>query len=203
MISGLLSITDIPCVFLETCRCPKYLRANWWVFPPYTNISNPASPSGIFFIVTRQVLDEMCGICRNGHGHTEFCYEEGCAKKRRRRSTGNSYQKNSLQAVSTNIGDDVELSFPIQGNKYITTYAGVFPYISVVDAPGSAYFTVKSVPSTAEVVVNAAIACLPMVLLMTLLAWIAGIVIWILVSCRIGIWRHGSAKLPFLLMFGS
>ena len=150
-------------------------------------------------MVTNQVLDKMCGICTNGHGHTEFCYDEDCDKKRRRRSTSNGYQKNSLQATSTNVGDDVEISFPIQGNKYITTYAGVFPYISVVDAPGSAYFTVKNVPSTAEVVVNAAIACLPMVLLMTLFAWTAGIVIWILVSCHVAMLNFESVlALPAL-----
>ena len=133
-------------------------------------------------MVAKQVLDEMCGNCVNGHGESEFCYEDDCDKKRRRRSTGNSYQKNSLQGVATNIDENVEVSFPVQGNRFMTTYAGVFPYISVVDAPGSAYFTVKNVPSTAEVVVNASIACLPMVLLMTMFAWMAGIVIWVLVS---------------------
>ena len=133
-------------------------------------------------MVANEVIDEMCGTCTNGHGRTEFCYEEGCDKKRRRRSTSNSYQRNSLQAVSVNVGDSCEVSFPVQGNRYVTTYAGVFPYISVVDAPGSAYFTVKNVPSTAEVVVNASLACLPLVLLMIFFAWIAGIIIWVLVS---------------------
>jgi hypothetical protein len=89
-----------------------------------------------------------------------------------------------LQSVSDGIGGNVEVSFPVQGNRFMTTYAGVFPYISVVDAPGSAYFTVKNVPSTAEVVVQASLACLPMVGLMTMFAWIAGIIIWILVSER-------------------
>ena len=133
-------------------------------------------------MVARQILDHMCDTCVNGHGKTEFCYEEGCDKKRRRRSTSNSYKKNSLQSVSSGIGKNCEVSFPVQGNRYITTYGGVFPYISVVDAPGSAYFTVKNVPSTAEVVVQASLACLPMVLLMCFFAWIAGILIWILVS---------------------
>ncbi|XP_028403035.1 uncharacterized protein LOC114525803 isoform X3 [Dendronephthya gigantea] len=165
----------------ETCRCPKYLRSNWWVLPPYTNMSNTNSPGGIFFLVTRNVLDDMCGVCENGHGKTEFCYEEGCDKKRRkRRSSGNNYQKNSLQSVLTNIGGNVEVSFPVQGNRFMTTYGGVFPYISVVDAPGSAYFTVKNVPSTATVVVQAAVACMPLVMLMIFFAWIAGIIIWIL-----------------------
>ncbi|XP_028417432.1 uncharacterized protein LOC114541817 [Dendronephthya gigantea] len=165
----------------ETCRCPKYLRSNWWVLPPYTNMSNPDSPGGIFFMVAKQVLDDMCGVCENGHGKTEFCYEEGCDKKRRRRrSSGNSYQKNSLQSVSTDIGGNAEVSFPVQGNRFMTTYGGVFPYISVVDAPGAAYFTVKNVPSTATVVVQAAVACMPLVMLMIFFAWIAGIIIWIL-----------------------
>ena len=169
-------------LILETCRCPKYIRANWWVLPPYTNTSNPVSPGGIFFMVARQIMDDLCGTCLNGHGQTEFCYEEGCGKKRRRRSTNHGYQKNSLQDVTMNIEENVEVSFPVQGNMYMMTYAGIFPYISVVNAPGSAYFTVKNVPSTSEVVVNGAIACLPIVLLMTILAWIAGIVIWLLVS---------------------
>ena len=151
-------------------------------------------------MVTRQVLDEMCGVCINGHGQTEFCYEEGCDKKRKRRSTSNNYQKNSLQDVSTSIGGDIEISFPVQGNKYMTTYGGVFPYISVVDAPGAAYFTVKNVPSTAEVVVNAAIACLPMVLLMTMFAWLAGIVIWLLVGANFPVTTiHNAERFSFNL----
>ena len=124
----------------------------------------------------------MCGTCLNGHGRTEFCYEEGCDKTRRRRSIGNNYKKNSLQDVASSIDEKVEVSFPVQGNRYMTTYGGVFPYISVVDAPGAAYFTVKNVPSTAEVVVNASLACLPLVVLMAMFAWIAGIIIWVLVS---------------------
>ena len=166
----------------ETCRCPKHLRSNWWVLPPYTNTSDSESPGGIFFMVAQQVLDQMCGTCSNGHGNTEFCYEEGCDKRRRRRSSSNNYQKNGLQSVLTAVGQNAEISFPVQGNKFMTTYAGVFPYISVVDAPGSAYFTVKNVPSTAEVVVQASLACLPMVALMTCFAWIAGIIMWTLVS---------------------
>ena len=81
----------------------------------------------------------------------------------------------------------------------MTTYAGVFPYISVIDAPGSAYFTVKNVPSTAEVVVNASIGCMPMVLLMSLFAWVAGIIIWILVRNRVSVRQNNISCLCLCL----
>ena len=142
---------------------------------------NPSDPGGIFFLITNKVLDHVCGTCENGHGRSTFCYTEDCDKRRRRRSTENKFQKNSLQDLVSNINEKYEISFPVQGNRYMTTYAGVFPYISVVDAPGSAYFTVKNVPSTGEVVVNASLACMPMVVLMSMFAWLAGIIIWILV----------------------
>ena len=77
----------------------------------------------------------------------------------------------------------------------MTTYAGVFPYISVIDAPGSAYFTVKNVPSMSEVVVNASIGCMPMVLLMSLFAWVAGIIIWILVRNRVSVRQNNISCL--------
>ena len=81
----------------------------------------------------------------------------------------------------------------------MTTYGGVFPYISVIDAPGSAYFTVKNVPSTAEVVVNASIGCMPMVLLMSLFAWVAGIIIWILVRNRVSVRQNNISCLCLCL----
>ena len=81
----------------------------------------------------------------------------------------------------------------------MTTYGGVFPYISVIDAPGSAYFTVKNVPSMSEVVVNASIGCMPMVLLMSLFAWVAGIIIWILVRNRVSVRQNNISCLCLCL----
>ena len=95
------------------------MRTNWWTLPPYTNVSNPSSPGGIFFLITRKIIDDMCGVCENGHGRTEFCYTDGCDKRRRRRSTNNKYQKNSLQSVVTNINEKYEISFPVQGNRLV------------------------------------------------------------------------------------
>lgn len=126
---------------------------------------------------------DMCGTCENGHGRTKACYRPDCAKhSSRRRRSEDSYQQNSFQEVLNNIKIDTDISFPIQGNKYMTHYGGVFPYISVVETSGSVFFTVKKIPSTSHVLVRAAISSIPLLLFIFLLSIMAGIIIWVLVG---------------------
>ena len=154
---------------------------NWWSIPPYTD-GNELDSGGIFSHAVKLMLD-MCGECPNGHGRTKSCYKPGCDEHiSRRRRAVETYQQNSLQEVLNNIRDDVDISFPIQGNKYMTHYGGKFPYISVVETSGSVYFTVKNIPSTSHVFVNAAFYSIPLLMLITILSILAGIIIWALVS---------------------
>ena len=170
------------CDFLaETCKCPEYLKVNWWKIPPYTN-ENALNPGGIFSHAVKMML-EMCGTCPNGHGKTKACYSPGCDQQSsRRRRAVDTFQQEGLQQVIDNINDDVDISFPIQGNKYLTHYGGEFSYISIVETSGSAYFTVRKTPSTSHVVLSAAFYSIPMLLLFFLLSVLAGFIIWILVS---------------------
>lgn len=154
---------------------------NWWGIPPYT-YGNALDPGGIFSRAVEMMLD-MCGTCKNGHGRTKACYHPGCDQQSsRRRRAVDTYQQETFQQVLNNIKDNVDISFPIQGNKYTTHYGGVFPYISVVETSGSMYFTVKNIPSTAHVLVNAAFDTIPLLILITLLSGLAGIIIWALVG---------------------
>ena len=154
---------------------------NWWNIPPYTN-GDELKPGGIFSLPVEMML-EMCGVCSNGHGKTKACYRPGCDQHTsRRRREVETLEKDSFQEVLNNINNDVDISFPIQGNKYMTHYGGVFPYISVVETPGSVYFTVKNIPSTAHVLLNASVYSIPLLLLVFILSLLAGIVIWVLVS---------------------
>lgn len=167
---------------LETCKCPEYLKVNWWRIPPYTD-GNALDPGGIFSR-TVDMLVEMCGTCPMGHKKTKPCYEPSCDKRssHRFRRSSDTYQQGSFQEVLNNINKDVDISFPIQGNKYMTHFGGVYPYISVVESSGSAYYTVKKIPRTSHVLIKAAINSLPLLLLITLLSVLAGIIIWCLVG---------------------
>ena len=168
--------------FSGTCKCPEYLKVNWWKIPPYTNGNELKGPGGIFSRAVEMML-EMCGTCPLGHGKTKACYSPGCGQQSsRRRRAVDTFQQESFQQVLDNIKDDVDISFPIQGNKYLTHYGGIFPYISVVETSGSAYFTVKKIPSTSHVILKATFYSIPMLLLFFLLSVLAGFVIWILVS---------------------
>jgi hypothetical protein len=154
---------------------------NWWNIPPYTD--NNALEIGGIFPRTVQMLLDMCGTCPNGHGRTKACYRPGCDQQSsRRRRAVDRYQQDSFQQVLNNIKDDVDISFPIQGNKYMTQYGGTYPYISVVETPGSVYVTVQKTPSTAYVLVAAAFNTTPLLLLIAVLSILAGIIIWVLVS---------------------
>lgn len=157
------------------------MKANWWTIPPYTNQSN-AGQGGIFFDVVTTMINSMCGTCKNGHGKTELCYSSNCNQGSRRRREVNTNEKTSFAGVLQNINSEVDISFPIQGNKYMTTYGGTYSYISIVETPGSCFFTVKVVPSTSEIFVNSAIKSIPFGIMIGLLSAAAGIVIWALVS---------------------
>lgn len=125
----------------------------------------------------------MCGDCKNGHGKSKPCYRPGCNQpSSRRRRAIDSYHQESFQNFLNNINDDVDVSFPVQGNKYLTHHGGIQPYVSVVESTGSVYFTVKKTPSTAHVIVNAAVESIPLLLFILLLSILAGMIIWILVS---------------------
>ena len=154
---------------------------NWWNIPPYTD-GNELDPGGIFSHTVNMLLD-MCGTCPNGHGKTKPCYSPSCDQhSSRRRRAVDTYEQGSLQEALNNINDDVDISFPIQGNKYMTHYGGVYPYISVVETSGAVYFTVKIIPSTSHVIIKSAVYAIPLLMFITLLSVLAGIIIWLLVS---------------------
>ena len=137
----------------------------------------------------------MCGICSNGHGKTELCYRPVCDQGKRIRRDVITNEQSSFQDVVNNINHEVDISFPIQGNQFRTTYGGIFPYVSVVETPGSAFFTVKVAPSTSEILIQLAIFCIPLFLLITMLSLTTGIIIWVLVR------NHSMFTYYFILHF--
>lgn len=78
------------------------------------------------------------------------------------------------------IDDVTQISFPLYGNKDIDVYKGVHRYVHLVDSPGIAFITVKERPE--QVTVDAVVQCFPLIGLAMSIAFIAGVVIWILVG---------------------
>jgi hypothetical protein len=116
-----------------------------------------------------------CGECTNGHGKTTIVTTEN--------GQGGQAFKAGISDVLNDIDDIPEISFPVYGNKYMTKYMGSFRYFHLVDSPGIAFITMSdSLPS---IVLYAVLDCLPLFLIASCLAFVAGCVIWTLVSINV------------------
>jgi hypothetical protein len=159
----------------ETCRCPKILHTNYWKYPPYARKRSSGSIRGLFPDIVFKMTEWACGECTNGHGKTSINTMEN--------GHGKPSFKSGLLEVLSDINDIPEISFPIHGNKYMTTFMGSYRYVHLIDSPGIAFITVAEPPdSTSLVVMQSIFDCLPLLLVAGCLAFMAGFIIWVLVS---------------------
>ena len=162
----------------ETCRCPKVLYSNYWSMPPYLALNEKNNKlEGIFSEIVTDMIHAACGICP-GHretGHTKIDIVSNGKQK--------SSAKRKVSEVLKDIGDVPQISFPIYGNKYITRYIADYAYINLVESPGVAFIATSRPPGSAAMnIINAAIKCVPMIVLSACMAYISGFLIWTLVS---------------------
>ena len=97
--------------------------------------------------------------------------------------------KNALSAkedvleVLKDIDDVPEISFPIYGNKYITKYLGDYAYINIVESPGVAFLAASRPPGGAAMnMIRAVLQTVPLIVLSACMAFMAGLIVWFLVS---------------------
>ena len=158
----------------ETCRCPPVLYTNWWVHPPYLNKTNFGEPMGIFPPIVKSMATWACGDCVNGHGKTVINFSSD------RKS--NKAEKSNNFEVLRDIDEEV-LSFPLYGGQYVSTYLGIYTYIPLVISPGVAFITVDDNPADIPLyILKAVLDCFPFVVLTVMMAYLAGIIVWNLVS---------------------
>ena len=119
------------------------------------------------------MLTWACGVCINGHGDTVLNMTSN--------GRGLTSLKDSVVGVIEDIDDVPQVSFPIYGNKDIKKYKGSHQYVHVVDSPGIAFITVRE-PHGPFAVSNVVISCLPLIGLAMCMTYIAGFVMWLLVS---------------------
>lgn len=93
-----------------------------------------------------------------------------------------AHQQNENE-VAELIDDKNDLSFPVYGWKWQVTYAERFRYIPLVESPGFAFLLREPDTDTPlKAVLKSTFATWPYILITVLMALIAGIVMWFLVS---------------------
>ena len=111
--------------------------------------------------------------------------------------------KNALSAkedvleVLKDIDDVPEISFPIYGNKYITKYLGDYAYINIVESPEVAFLAASRPPGGAAMnMIRAVLQTVPLIVLSACMAFMAGFIVWFLVSPQKSVAIKMVKKMP-------
>ena len=156
--------------FSETCRCPRELRADWWVHPPYTVLTNQSSASGIIPDFLMGMVQDLCGVCPS-HGHTNIDFKI------------KSFMKKRSTSDTTKV-EEADLIFPVGRFQGWETFKG-YNYIPLVSVPGFALMKAgkkSHVAFVGKAAAKSLFDCWPYFFIYTSMMILAGIVIWILVG---------------------
>ncbi|XP_074610733.1 uncharacterized protein LOC141865384 isoform X3 [Acropora palmata] len=149
--------------FVETCRCPSILQANWIPSAPYViRNTSTSNPNGILPEILSRMLLDSCGTC--------LSYK-----------TWNiSYAINTTLSVTTPDKDFlVDFRFPVRSAVGRTIYQGVYSYVPLITVPGVALLSRKKTPSAyARDVERSVYSCWPVFAMSFVLAILTGIVLW-------------------------
>ena len=99
-----------------------------------------AKIEGILSVIIPEMVHAACGICP-AYGETRIEVTKN--------GKGNRSAKKDVLEVLNDIDDVPQISFPIYGNKYITTYLGYYSYINIVESPGVAFIAARKPPGQA------------------------------------------------------
>ena len=150
------------------------LFTNWWPSPPYVSVTINRKPGGIFGALLEDMFVSVCGSCRNGHGKTVVNFKTN--------GKGDTALKVGQNDVINDIDDITEISFPVNGLVDDSAYLKEYAFLPIVKSPGVAFLTLAKKRNSRSVALYAVLNCWPLVVLSFTLAYIAGFLIWILVS---------------------
>ena len=163
-------------VFAATCRCRKRLTSSWRPFPPY--VINPARSSerrGLIAPLLTDIVSVCCGFCRS-HGKSFVDYEHDGLNQKSMQKLDSDLKKN--------LSHRTDFAFPIYGFPGQERYAQRFGYHGIVVSPGIAYIVnTKTEEKMSAKLFQNVIGCWPAIVLSALLTYVAGVLIWLLVSC--------------------
>lgn len=162
-------------VFVATCRCFKTLSTNYWNYEPYTNVSKSNPNGGFFPYLLDMVTLSCCQTCLE-HGTSEVDYFKD--------GEGNAAEKSSDIAVKGSLTLETDYSFPMYGYNGQTEYSRYYGFAGMVQAVGTVFFTLKPDYSAQQsnALIQSIWSIMPFLAIAVLLAIIAGIIMWALVS---------------------
>lgn len=156
----------------ETCRCRPHLTTNWRNYPPYVNLSSLSSPGIIIPKLLTGVISECCGQCL-AHGESKLDFT--------RNGNNEIAQQNSSENFLRNIDGQTDFSFPVIGYKLQDSYKGGLGYAPFVESAGVAFVVYTDTSGVKDAMFDALIACWPVVVIPVVMAYIAGVLVWLLV----------------------
>ena len=171
-------MTQIPVLITDTCRCPAVFNTNWAELPPYVTKSvHSQSPQGIIGTFVEEMLLESCGVCK-AHGHTFLNFKTN--------DKGGAAHKTTLNEVVSDVNNKTAISFPVTGAMDDDKFQRYYVFVPMVESPGIAFITIGQKDGSRNIVVSTLLKYLPLYLVCLMMAYVAGIIIWALVS-RVGL----------------
>jgi hypothetical protein len=121
-------------------------------------------------------IELCCGSCSAGYGSATLDFKKD--------GYGNKAEKKGLIDVKDKIDNKSFINFPISGIKDQLKYLGVggeYEFVSIMDMPGAA-FIVADRRNIHREVLDAILGCWPTVIFVFIVAYLAGAVMWLIVS---------------------
>ena len=90
--------------------------------------------------------------------------------------------KNTSRDLLENLDTATDFVFPVHGNTYQDSYKGGYGFVPIMESAGVAFIVYPEVSTTQTTMFESIMRCLPVLVLPIVTAYIAGVIIWILVS---------------------
>ena len=151
------------------------LYTNWAELPPYVSTSsNGYSPAGIIGNLVEQMILSSCGICKNGHGLTSLNYLDN--------GKGRPAIKRTMNSVRQDVDEQTQISFPVIGLTDDDKFQKDHVFVPMVESPGIAFIAVSEKVDNTKRLFSDLSQYLPFYLFSLMMAYVAGIFVWLLVS---------------------
>lgn len=94
----------------------------------------------------------------------------------------NSSERNSNQDLLDNLDESTDFTFPVSGYKEQDSYKGGYGFAPVIESAGVAFIVYPEKTQNENTMYQSLLLCLPVFGLLITTAYIAGVIIWCLVS---------------------
>lgn len=144
------------------------------------NVSNiTRAPGGILPQVIKEMTRECCQQCSHNYSVVDFFTN----------ADGTSAIKVSEDELKSNLSENIDFTFPIYGHMDQDKYHGGFGYSALIESPGIVLvvntdfqFDYENLEGPSRTTINSILRTLVYIAVTLAIAYLAGFVMWILVS---------------------